>query len=437
MPTTEGSNPLSATNRDLLDAGVGALSPPLRQMVETLETQSQAIAQRMIVTICGGIAEYGQISETSTLRDVQESVLLNVRLWFSALLSGQPPDGKDLDLLAAYGRRRVHQGVAIQALLQAYRTGSRVLWDVLLETAAGDRPTHDELLFKVSPYILMHFDLIGRTVGQAYAEEQHQRARWRERLQHELCGVIFSHPDDADSFREHALALGLDANASHLALALRMTPAARSRITPEAGLDPLMDSVCRTLGLSRDKVLYTLRNAHLLLWVPMPAGIPASEAEQQLAKLAEQLGSGGHDIAACGIGLPDAGARGWRRSADQAFRALDLGLRLDPQRRAHRYLEIAIDDALQTADNAMRFFEGWMARLAPEPQLIKTLEAFFEHHQHRKAVAGALNIHPNTLSYRLERIENILGVRLDEVGWLTRLHAALRLRQLSAPSTAK
>ena len=81
----------------------------------------------------------------------------------------------------------------------------------------------------------------------------------------------------------------------------------------------------------------------------------------------------------------------------------------------------------------LRYLESFMERLTPEPQLIHTLQAFFEHRQHRKAVAGALNIHPNTLSYRLERIESILDLQLDDIGALTRLHTALRLRQLSQP----
>jgi sugar diacid utilization regulator len=341
-----------------------------------------------------------------------------------------------LEPLVAFGRRRVHQGVSLPSLLQAFRTGSRVLWDVLLESAnQSDEPQRapllNELLFRVSPYILYHFDLMGRTIGQAYSEEQQQRARWRERLQHELCGVIFSHPDDSESFREHTLALGLDANAAHLAIAVRLGSQPKPRIAPEANLDKLMSSVKRVLSLERINVLHALRNGHLLLWVPMAAGESASESERRYATLCDALPGSGHDVVAIGIGLPDTGARGWRRSSEQALRALDLGHRIDANRAVQRYVEVALDDALHNTDSVVRYFDSLMERLAPEPQLLRTLQVFFEHRQHRKVVAGELNIHPNTLSYRLERIETILGARLDDIGWLSRLHAALRLRQLS------
>lgn len=421
----------------VLEEGVGELSPPLRAIVERQLENTEVIVRRALVAMRGAIPDYAHIDDSAIQLDVQQSVAHNVRMWFNALLSGHPPTERELEPLISFGRRRVHQGVSLQSLLQAFRTGSRVLWDVLLEDAGRDDDIHRELLFKVSPYILFHFDLMGRTIGQAHAEEQQKRARWRDRLQHELCGVIFSHPDDTESFREHALALGIDANTAHLALALRLGSQPRERITPEAGLDKLMSTICRALSIERDSVLRTLRNGHVLLWVPLPAGEPVSEAEHRIAGLCESLGSSGQDISAVGIGLPDAGARGWRRSSDQALRALDIGLRIEPSRSVQRYVEVALDDALNSSDNVVRFFENLMDRLAPEPHLLKTLQAFFEHRQHRKAVAGALNIHPNTLSYRLERIETILGAQLDDIGWLSRLHVALRLRQLSQPTAPK
>lgn len=420
----------------VLEDGVGEISMPLRAIVERLLGETDHVVQRALVAMRATIPDYSYIDDPSIQLDVQQSVAHNVRMWFNALLSGHPPTSKELEPLIAFGRRRVHQGVSLQSLLQAFRTGSRVLWDVLLEEADKDQDIHRELLFKVSPYILLHFDLMGRTIGQAHAEEQQKRARWRDRLQHELCGVIFSHPDDTESFREHALALGIDTNAAHLALALRLSTQPVERITPEVGLDKLIASVSRVLLIESEQVLRTLRNGHVLLWVPLIPGESASESERRYASLCEAI-SHRQDIVAIGIGLPDTGARGWRRSADQALRALDIGLRIEPARAVQRYIETALDDALSSSDSVVRYFDSLMERLAPEPHLLKTLQAFFEFRQHRKAVSGALGIHPNTLSYRLERIEHILGAKLDDIGWLSRLYAALRLRQLSNSATGK
>lgn len=417
----------------VLEAGVGELSPVLRTRVEALRGRTDAIVQRALEAMGTAIPEYAQIADAAIARDVRQSVAHNVQLWFQSLLDGHPPGERELASLVAFGRRRVHQGVSLQGLLQAFRTGSRVLWDVLLEEAGDDAAMHRELLFKVSPYILLHFDLMGRTIGQAHSEEQQKRARWRDRLQHELCGVIFSHPDDAESFREHAQALGLDALASHIALAVRSTTSGREGLAPASDSDALAVKAARALGLDRQRLLGTSRHGLLLLWAPLAGSESSSAAERRCAEICAALLAQAPEIAAIGIGLPDSGARGWRRSAEQAMRALDLGPRLGLGRAPLRYSDLLLDDALQGTENVLRYLESFMERLTPEPQLIHTLQAFFEHRQHRKAVAGALNIHPNTLSYRLERIESILDLQLDDIGALTRLHTALRLRQLSQP----
>ena len=65
-------------------------------------------------------------------------------------------------------------------------------------------------------------------------------------------------------------------------------------------------------------------------------------------------------------------------------------------------------------------------RLSLEPILLETLQTYFEFKQRRKPVAGELNVHPNTLDYRLARIETLLDLSLDDVTWLARLQVALQ-----------
>jgi sugar diacid utilization regulator len=51
--------------------------------------------------------------------------------------------------------------------------------------------------------------------------------------------------------------------------------------------------------------------------------------------------------------------------------------------------------------------------------------------QRRGQSAAELGIHPNTLNYRIERIEALLGASLDDIGWIERLDIALKLRRAS------
>ena len=62
--------------------------------------------------------------------------------------------------------------------------------------------------------------------------------------------------------------------------------------------------------------------------------------------------------------------------------------------------------------------------------LLQTLQAYFDRRGYRKRIAADLNIHPNTLSYRLDRIAQLLEIELDDPSVQALLHTALRLRQL-------
>jgi carbohydrate diacid regulator len=172
----------------------------------------------------------------------------------------------------------------------------------------------------------------------------------------------------------------------------------------------------------------------VLLWLPLTRGETVVAGEQRVAGQADAVVKNCPGVTAIGVGLPAAGARGWRASADQALKAVDTGARLRSNGAVHRYSDIALNDAVAAADSVTRYFGALIERLAQEPQLLTTLETYFERHQHRKATAAALHIHPNTLNYRLERIETLLGARLDDVGWLAKLDTALRLRRASPPA---
>ena len=79
-------------------------------------------------------------------------------------------------------------------------------------------------------------------------------------------------------------------------------------------------------------------------------------------------------------------------------------------------------------DGALNYLLSLIDELAGEPEIIATLETFFANRQRRKVTAAALDIHPNTLDHRLERVENITGAKLDDAAWIARLEIALKLR---------
>jgi len=407
------------------------LSPRLHALVRSLSTDTDALIRRVVEIIKNAIPDYTLSAYPSMQQELYDSVVLHLAIWYDCLLAAEPPSETQLIPVEAAARRRVHQGVSLAGMLRAFRIGSRGFWVGLLEAAGDDTELHDELLFKLSPYLLHHFDVIAQTVSQAYVDEQFQHARWRDRLRSELWNVISARPDDAEAFRRHAEALGLDAWSPHCAVVLRLDGATDSYTKVENAVTRLVTRMAERCGVPVDGIMRALQRDHLVLWLPVLRGETLVDTDRRLAIQAGELIGHSQITVGAGVGLPGSGAHGWRLSMVQAFRALE-SRPLGAQACAHRYSEILFVDVAAASENVQRYLDAMIERLSAEPQLLETLEAYLELRQHRKAVACKLNVHPNTLDNRLQRIETVLAGRFDNVSWLAMLDAALRLRRHGA-----
>ena len=64
--------------------------------------------------------------------------------------------------------------------------------------------------------------------------------------------------------------------------------------------------------------------------------------------------------------------------------------------------------------------------------LVDTLEAFLAADLDRRRAAAALHVHPNTLDYRLKRVEELTGLNLTRADDLTLTALALKQRALDS-----
>jgi len=416
-------------------AGVDSapLTPRLRALLNGIIADSEANAEQTLRMIQGQIPDYEKMRDPALKREVLDMIVFTHQVCLADLLELKLPTTRELTPTTTLVRRRVHQGVPLPAVLQAFRVGFRVVWDLMLARAQLDPQMREELLFKVSPLFMDLGELLAQTLTTTYAEEMQQRGRWRDRVRHELCGILYTDPDNLDGFRERAHSLGLDPSAPHIALALGMPELKAAADEQQLELDHTLSCAARILGAVAESLLRTLRPGYLLLWMPAPPVAAGPPAERVIAGQVAALIDAGCGVDAVGIGLPEAGAAGWRRSADQALAAIEIGSHFQQGGPVFRYSDVALEHTVMESPVLTRLLQSQLEQIDARPMLLETLRAWFEHGPHRKAVAAALKIHPNSLAYRIECIEAILEQRLDDLRQLTRLHLALRLRQLSLP----
>jgi len=120
----------------------------------------------------------------------------------------------------------------------------------------------------------------------------------------------------------------------------------------------------------------------------------------------------------CGLGTPAGDLNEWRVSFRQAGQALELARRFR-ERRPLYFPDLSVYRLLIQIEHSPElggFQEEILGPLLTNDggrELIRTLEAYFEHNGNLSQTAESLYIHRNTLIYRMERIASITGLNLD------------------------
>ncbi|HZL54677.1 MAG TPA: PucR family transcriptional regulator [Solirubrobacteraceae bacterium] len=201
---------------------------------------------------------------------------------------------------------------------------------------------------------------------------------------------------------------------------------------PEA-LEPELDRILGELGVKALVATVPTARRRLLCAVIAGGGDPLELA----ASAREALSSSADGVrAAVSHSAP---VRALRRSFHEARCALEIGALANGSAAAvasaddlgayRLLLSLQDDDGLrQYCDDVLTPIER--ARTGNSEELLRSLEAFLEHNGSWEAAARALFCHRHTLRYRISRIEELTGRRLDRVENRIEFWLALRGREL-------
>jgi carbohydrate diacid regulator len=388
-------------------------------------------AERMTSAVCSEVEDYQRAADDNDLRcDIYSTIKNNLRLWYQAILSPNLPVLESLSQTVASAQRRFHQNVSLDSLQSSYRIAYREYWSIVLAAMATASEFHEELLFKVSPYLFYHCDVVSTAVAKAYTIEQSKRVRARDCLQHTLRTIVLEHPERAESFNENATSLGMDPLALHTAIAISFTQQREIESDADNRLEPLLAAITRTFKLQARPFLYESRHHELIAWLPQTGPANLLGQDYWIGERSKALKEGLPTVKAVGVGLPGLGPKGWHASVKQALKALGYGRATAESSVVLRYSDFMLDDAAMKSEEIVRFLDSVLERLSAEPDLLESLKVYFTVDQQRKRAASELGIHPNTLDHRLRRIETMLGYSLSRMHCVRKLHSALQLRQL-------
>jgi purine catabolism regulator len=272
---------------------------------------------------------------------------------------------------------------------------------------------------------------LAKTRAIASAVEQ-ARGDW---IQMWLSGT----PADDDLMATRAQQAGFDINTPYMVAVFRAATANGTAL-PLEGLIPLVrDDLARrqisgAVGQYVDVIvtLYPLEN-------PTQTSRIRMTVEEMRAQLAMRTPSG---LVSAGISRPTNGLSVLREVYREAKDAMSIANELGDKEKTTYYGDLKLFQLLlglkeHSLDHMRRFYQETLGPLVTHDErkqgdLVRTLNGFFDANGNLAKAATDLDVHRNTLVYRLERISELTGLDLNDADNRLILNLALKIQRVLA-----
>ena len=379
----------------------------LADLVGSVDTQLATLVDAACDEVVRRIPAYGD-ERSIPVDELRRSIERNLRALIAAL---QGPE-RTLDVAAARrtGERRARQGVPLPEVLQAYRLSFATLWDSLVAHARRSQPSAvvEELLDAASTIWQLtdqHALALTESYRAATAEMLLADQRRRSAV---VEGLLSGQPGAGGGRWEAATMLGFPPNgpllvvvADTAAFAEESLPRIEQRLAAAGIVSAWRLTPAQQMGLlsvagdRESKALDLLRSV-------ATARVGVSPVFQSLADAPRSL-----HLAQAALGSVPPGSRAVAQFSPSPLAALMVN---DPQ------------EGARLADGVLGPILGLPAE--ERARLVETLNAYFDNGGSAGRAAAAIHCHPNTVRYRLRRVQELTGRKLSDPRALAELAAA-------------
>jgi hypothetical protein len=308
-----------------------------------------------------------------------------------------------------YGRARARAGMPLAAVMAAYRVGARHLWQRLAETA-GTVGASAEVITRAASDMWLILDTYTQDMADGYREEATAQAVAQQQQQSALVQAILGEDLTGTSLWEAADILRFPGRGSYLVIAAAVAEPGR----------PVLPGIRQRLATAGLASAWTVTH-------DSQTGIIATPADTLDIEIV--IGVLNH-LHVGRVGLSNAYPN--LAGSAHALRQARIALRASTDQRqitAFNQHPIAVTAAAApevTADLAATTLAG-LDRLPPADRtlLLDTFTAWFHHQGSASAAAARLHVHPNTVRYRLRRLEQLLGRSINDPRDIAELSLAI------------
>ncbi|WP_431044931.1 PucR family transcriptional regulator [Streptomyces sp. P1-3] len=395
---------------------------PLQQR---LSRSVRDLAATVLEELVEELPVYGALPTEQLRGEISAVVEQSIRTFVGVLSTGELPGPDHLAALRESAARRAEDGVPLAAVISAYHLGARVCWDAVApEAEPGDLPA----VLAAHRLLLQYLQRMTATASTGYAQERQAafgeeyaarqallsallegapalEAAGRAGVRMPVCYLVLSlavgpHPDE--------LAPGVDT------MVAARRKARRLRVELERHVDPAVGVVLSMLSVDGGVAL-----------VPRdtPADALAAKDWKWLAAVVGYMSRmcGAEITAGVVEARPEDVADAARLSAEVREVATTFGR--PPG--VYRLGDVAFEYQLTRPGPARDQLAALLSPLTGRPELLDTLGAFMTGPIDRRQTAAQLQVHPNTVDYRLRKVAALTGLDTSRPADLPTIRAAL------------
>jgi len=386
--------PLTETVRD------AHIAEAARRLRLRLDEVTRLMVDRMI----SDVPAYRRLPPDG-IADVEALATRNTRVLSAALEAGTHLDRDELRYVAEHVRERVRRGVSLEEMLHAYRVAINTFWEEAIAegvTLGFSRDAALELARRTSELT----DDLTTHAAETYVREISRLRAISDQEARDLLELLLRGEVDAEALATHHAAPGLDSAESLVVVVGRV--AATDRTESDA-LETAAAQITGALTTAHASPLVAVRTGVVVAVAAAEDGLPIAA---RLAEVHARLRDGGTRLF-CGLSIPRPGLARVPAAFDQAALAVSRASTAQP---VVSLAELPIvQNLLLGATGTMRALLTSMAEeidfdgRESASGMRATLRAYADESMNLTRAAAALHVHPNTLRYRLGRIEERSG----------------------------
>jgi hypothetical protein len=376
----------------------------IRRVGEALALRYTEIGRAIVARSVDEIPGYRDAAP-ELINDFRSSAAATAELLARTFAEGSTVRREDVGFVRELARRRVHQGISLEAFIHAYRVALLAIWDACTDEAARLGISR-EAGFTLARSAIDAIDTITTQAAEAYLREETRVRTQTGRAARDLVERLIN-GQPIEPGRRHPAAPGLDPTGELLTVVGRVEQAT---LAVGDALQLARDALEESMSVGTVRPLATIRHGELVL---ISAGT-SPRARIAGLRVAHQRTIAEHDVdVRYGVSAPSQGFA----SVQQAYREAALSLSYSSPGRPIvslddlSSLECALIGATAATKATIASKGNKLLALRGEDLAVAaaTIRAFADADLNIARAAQRMHVHPNTVRYRLQQIATRTG----------------------------